>query len=97
MVRKDTTNQRPNDRSKAIRHSNEASIQSSPCRLHDKRNDGVRAGTNPRSSNTRDGPSDDQRRRVGSSAADDAAEFKDEDRGEERPLEGKVLVGLAPG
>lgn len=97
MVRKDTANQRPNNGSKAIRHSDEASVQSSLRRLHDKRNDGVRAGTNPRSSNTSDGPSDDQRRRVGSSAADDAAEFKDENRGEERPLEGEVLVGLAPG
>lgn len=62
MVRKHTTNQRPNNRRKAIRNPNEARIQRSLGGLNNKRNDGVRAGTDPRSSHTRDGTSDDQGR-----------------------------------
>ncbi|KAF3069300.1 hypothetical protein CFAM422_007212 [Trichoderma lentiforme] len=59
-------------------------------------NDGVRAGTETSGAETSDGSAGDEGFGVGGGAADDGAEFEDEDGDEKASLEREVLVDLSP-
>lgn len=96
MVRESAANQRPNNAGNTVGSTDDAGEHWPPPRGRRVRDESICARADPRSADSSDGAPDNQGLGVGRHAADQAADFEDEDGEEEGDLEGEVLVGFAP-
>lgn len=96
VVSEGSSQQRSDDTGKAIRSTDDAGERGTLLGRRREGNDCVRAGAEASGTQTGNGSAGDEGFGVGGGAADDGAEFEDEDGEDEGGLEREILVCLAP-